>query len=61
MTEETALSLIEALNRHSAAVERLTGLGSLGGGINVYHQGLPQNMQQPYHSPNEWRPIGELR
>lgn len=63
MTEETAQKLIAALDRYTAALEKLTGLNSLGGGINVYRHGIPQPYNpSPYpSSPYEWRPTGELR
>lgn len=54
MTNETALKLIEALNRHSAALEKLTGLNSLAGGINVYHHGQSQ-FQRPELGPGSFR------
>ncbi len=39
MTDESAKLLAEALNRSAAAIERLGGMGTLGGGIHIYHHG----------------------
>lgn len=55
MTDEVALKLIEALNRHTAAIEKMSGLNGLaGGGMHIYHHGVPQYQnpwRQPYAQP----------
>lgn len=50
MNEETTLKLIEAMNRLAAVLDRVTGGGSLMGGIQVYHHGIP-SYPNPYYQP----------
>ncbi len=62
MTDESAKLLAEALTRFAAAIERLAGLGSMGGGIHIYHHGeqptapwrQPDTGTPPWRFPTTW-------
>jgi hypothetical protein len=43
MTEETAIKLTEALNRFSAALERIANPWAYQGGLGIQGQSLPQD------------------
>lgn len=51
LTEETAKLLIEAMNRLSGTIDRVTGMGSLGGGVHVYHHSYPTPNVYPLQQP----------
>lgn len=51
LTDETAKLLIEALNRMSAAIERVAGANTLGGGVHIYHHNCPTPGVYPLQPP----------
>ncbi len=52
MTDESAKLLAEALNRFAAAIERLAGMGSMAGGIHIYHHGDQPTSPWAHMPPN---------